>query len=95
MIKDRLVYGVKLLGAVASGFLPEGRFKEILRSCFWNRFDPLYALNKLIVSTELQPDSSLFFELNNGTRFYAPRDEIPYRRISKMGPRKLNNMRHF
>jgi FkbM family methyltransferase len=56
--------------------LPEGKFKEWLRSYFYNQTNPLYALNKIVSKTEVLRDNSAFIELNDGTMLYGQQSMI-------------------
>jgi FkbM family methyltransferase len=63
--------------------LPEGRFKEFLRSSYYrspfNRYAPrLEALSRILTRAELLEDGSLAVELDNGVKFHAPQDREAY-----------------
>lgn len=61
--------------SLLSRLLPEGKFKELLRSHFYHHVNSFYALNKIINKVELQEDG-LFVELNDGTKFFGCQDEV-------------------
>ncbi len=57
-----------------SSILPEGRFKDFLRSLLFRYYNPLDALSKIITQVEELEDGSLRVELNDGVKFYAQPD---------------------
>jgi FkbM family methyltransferase len=84
--------------------LPEGRLKEFLRSCYYRTsFDGynrgLAALSEIVTRAELLEDGPLLVELNNGMKFYAPRDREAYRPLIytiKYGkPQKLSRVKEL
>lgn len=96
MMRHRWKSWIEFLGAIISASLPEGRFKELLRHYFWRRFDPLYALNKIISKAELLQDGILFVELDNGTKLYGLRDKASSRRVKLIAPHhELGKMKAF
>jgi FkbM family methyltransferase len=63
--------------------LPEGRFKEFLRSSYYRSpfngyASGLVALSRIVTGAKVLSDNSLFVELNNSLKFYAPRDREAY-----------------
>jgi len=80
--------------------LPEGRFKEFLRSYLRRGYGNwcIYRINKIISKLELLPDDTLLVELNDGARFCVPRTEfipieIRYGDPQKLG--KIEGIEHF
>ncbi len=81
--------------------LPEGRFKEFLRRCYYKSSLQSYvlsleSLSKIMTKVELRNDNSLLVVLDDGTKLLAPKDEAADPSLTyalRYGQQKLSHLR--
>jgi FkbM family methyltransferase len=93
-------FWVESIAGTVKDYLPESRFKDLLRSIYRRYHNSLYALNlyalnRIITKVELLEGDVLFVELDNGTKFYGPRDKVVFPAIKYGNSRKLEKIKSF
>lgn len=90
-MKRRTISWLRAMPSAISNHLPEGKFKEWLRSYFWRRFNPLYGLEEIVSKVEIEGEVASV-ELNNGAKFYGEQVKCWYPAINYGDPEKLTKI---
>jgi len=85
---------VSTLSSTISHKLPEGKFKEWLRSYFFKHSNPIYVLNKIISNIELE-NEILAITLHNGFKLYGRADKSIYPVMKYADQTKLGRISEY